>query len=268
MEFDATNVIIEKGVSGLATDSMMDYVAHLYVYQGSCQMKYHGEPQTLESGQCMIVRVQRLLSDVQPSADFIGTTIFIRPSFIEMSTPRNNYGIRGSLMLFINPMMKLDAQEQQRCRRNFEEVEERLTSDHPFKHDAVSCACQLMFLDFFQFHKRLYPGDDVPFQSAQLMSDFFQMLFRGDYRQSREVGYYADKLCVTPKYLSEVCKKVSGHGANYWINRFTIIEIQRLLRNRTVSLVQMADDFNFSSQAYFSRFVQNYLGTSPSAYRD
>ncbi|MBQ9883759.1 MAG: helix-turn-helix domain-containing protein, partial [Bacteroidaceae bacterium] len=59
-----------------------------------------------------------------------------------------------------------------------------------------------------------------------------------------------------------------GHGANYWINRFTIIEIQRLLRNRTVSLVQMADDFNFSSQAYFSRFVQNYLGTSPSAYRD
>lgn len=100
------------------------------------------------------------------------------------------------------------------------------------------------------------------------MSDFFQMLFRGDYRKNREISYYADVLCVTPKYLSEVCKKVSGYGANYWINRFTIIDIQRLLRNRSMSLQQIADDFRFSSLAYFSRFVQNFLGSTPSAYRE
>lgn len=268
MDFDVNNVIIEHGVEGLASDALIDYVVHVYVSAGQCSLKYHGEPMTLQAGSCMIVRVQRLISDVQPSADLKCTAIYITPSFIEQSTPRNNYGVRGSLMLFINPVMPLNEKEQLRCRRNFEEVAERLTEEHPFKNDVVSCACQGMFLDFFQFHKRLYPGEDVPFQNAKLMSDFFQMLFRGDYRQSREVSYYADVLCVTPKYLSEVCKKVSGHGANYWINRFTIIEIQRLLRNRTVPLVQIADDFNFSSQAYFSRFVQNYLGTSPSAYRE
>ncbi len=268
MDFDATNVIIEKNVEHLGADSMTDYVAHVYVYHGSCQMKYHEEPLMLDAGQCMIVPLQRLLTDISPSPDFQGTVIYIKSGFIEMSTPRNNYGIRGTLLLFINPVMQLDEQEQQRCRRNFEEVEERLNSQHPFKHDVVSCACQLMFLDFFQFHKRLYPGDHLPFQNAKLMSDFFQMLFQGDYRKNREISYYADVLCVTPKYLSEVCKKVSGYGANYWINRFTIIDIQRLLRNRSMSLQQIADDFRFSSLAYFSRFVQNFLGSTPSAYRE
>ena len=43
-----------------------------------------------------------------------------------------------------------------------------------------------------------------------VMEEFMSMLERGDFRQNRDIGYYADKLCVTSKYLSEVCKKVSG----------------------------------------------------------
>ena len=99
MDFDGTNVIIEKNVEHLGADSMTDYVAHVYVYHGNCQMKYHEEPLMLDAGQCMIVRMQRLLTDVSPSPDFQGTVIYIKPVFIEMSTPRNNYGIRGSLLL-------------------------------------------------------------------------------------------------------------------------------------------------------------------------
>ena len=267
MDFEPKNVIIESGVEHLAADAMLEYVAHVYVHQGRVDLKYHGEPMALEEGDCMIVRVQRLLSDVIPSADCKVEVIYITPGFIEMSTPRNNYGIRGSLMLFINPIMKLDKQEQARCQRDFDEVKLRLKEDHPFKNDVVSCACQMLFLDFFDFHKRLYPGEDVSFPNAQLMSSFLQLLSRGDFIKNREVSYYADILCVTPKYLSEVSKRVSGYGANYWINRYTIIEIQRRLRHSNASLVEISDEFNFSSTAYFSRFVQNYLGISPGAYR-
>ena len=47
------------------------------------------------------------------------------------------------------------------------------------------------------------------------MERFLALLERGDFRKNRDIGYYADKLCVTTKYLSEVCKKVSGFPANY-----------------------------------------------------
>lgn len=85
---------------------------------------------------------------------------------------------------------------------------------------------------------------------------------------SREVSYYADALCVTPKYLSEVSKKVSGYPANYWINRYTSLDIARLLRDKTLTFVQISDMFRFSLPAYFSRYVQRTLGMNPTQYRE
>ena len=125
-----------------------------------------------------------------------------------------------------------------------------------------------LILDFFDFHVRIGAAtDDIQTQSAQLMWRFIAMLERGDYRKSREVSYYASELCVTPKYLSEVSKQVSGQSANYWINRFAVLDISRLLRARRMNLVEIADLFEFSSASYFSRYVQRYLGQSPSEYR-
>ena len=100
------------------------------------------------------------------------------------------------------------------------------------------------------------------------MNRFLKMLEDGTYREHREVTYYADCLCVTSKYLSEVSKKVSGYTANYWINRYTILDITRLLRNKSLTFVQISDMFGFSSPAYFSRYVQQNLGVKPSDYRE
>ena len=100
------------------------------------------------------------------------------------------------------------------------------------------------------------------------MNRFLKMLEEGEYREHREVTYYADCLCVTSKYLSEVSKKVSGYAANYWINRYTILNITRLLRDKSLTFVQISDMFGFSSPAYFSRYVQQNLGVKPSDYRE
>ena len=96
---------------------------------------------------------------------------------------------------------------------------------------------------------------------------FVAMLERGDYRKNREVTYYASELCIAPKYLSEISKSITGNSANWWINRFTVLDISRQLRDRSLSFVDISEMFNFSSPAYFSRYVQRYLGESPSEYR-
>ena len=100
------------------------------------------------------------------------------------------------------------------------------------------------------------------------MNRFLSMLEEGVYREHREVTYYADRLCVTSKYLSEVSKKASGYAANYWINRYTALDISRQLRNKSLTFVQISDMFGFSSPAYFSRYVQQNLGVKPSDYRE
>ncbi|MDO4163489.1 MAG: helix-turn-helix domain-containing protein [Bacteroides sp.] len=124
-----------------------------------------------------------------------------------------------------------------------------------------------MILDFFDFHSHLYGESDISTQSAIIMNRFLAMLENGEFRENRDVTYYADKLCVTSKYLSEVSKKISGYAANYWINRYTTLDISRLLRDKSLTFVQISDMFGFSSPAYFSRYVQHNLGVKPTDYR-
>ena len=101
----------------------------------------------------------------------------------------------------------------------------------------------------------------------RIIHRFLRMLEDGTYREHREVSYYVDCLCITSKYLSEVLKKVSRYAANYWINRYTIFDISRLLSDKSLSFVQISDMFSFSSQAYLSRYVQQNLGFNPTEYR-
>lgn len=93
------------------------------------------------------------------------------------------------------------------------------------------------------------------------------MLESGTYKQEREVNWYANKLGISPKYLSEVCHDCSNHGASHWINRFTTEEIARLLHNPTMSINSIASLMNFKTKSYFSHYVKDRLGMTPKDYR-
>ena len=129
-------------------------------------------------------------------------------------------------------------------------------------------AIQCMIIDLFDFHASLYGNEKITSQYAELMQGFIAILERGDFRKNREISYYADKLCVTTKYLSEVSKKVSGFPAKYWINRYTMLDISRQLRDRRKTLTELSDLYGFSSLSYFTRYVQKNLGMKPTDFRE
>lgn len=113
-----------------------------------------------------------------------------------------------------------------------------------FQVDVVYASSQFVTLATPQSN---YGNDGtVTQQYAALMNRFLALLERGDYCKNREIGYYADILCVTPKYLSEVSKKVSGYPANFWITRYTSLDIARLLRSKRLTFTEIADMFEFS----------------------
>lgn len=86
-------------------------------------------------------------------------------------------------------------------------------------------------------------------------------------KTEREVAFYADKLCVSPKYLSEVVKKSSGHPASYWINGFAMQEVLALLKRFDLTFAEIADEMNFYNPAHFTRFVKKQMGLSPTELR-
>ena len=74
-----------------------------------------------------------------------------------------------------------------------------------------------------------------------LLRNFIELLYNGEYIRNRDLDFYASRLCITPHYLSEICKKVSGKPATYWIDRFTLQEITRLLRQKELYLTTIAE---------------------------
>lgn len=267
MIFSKKDIVISHDLAKLTTGEMDNYVAHIICEQGSYGFLFAGKPFVLKQGEAMISTTNSEIETPHGSADLKVRCIYISATFLEVATPKSNYGILGTLELFKNPVMRPDEYYFDRLRKDFSDIEERLSRPHGFLDDIMICYVQAMFLDFFHIHSTDEHSQSITDRSAALVRSFIALLEQGEYIKHREISYYADKLFVTPKHLSDMCKKISGFSANYWIIRFTTIHIRRLLKERSMTLTEIADLFEFSSQAYFNRFVQRNLGASPSAFR-
>lgn len=264
------DIVISDSLGRTAEMQQRDYITHALCRRGWCTFRMGNAEHRLAAGDCMILPQGSMpLLEKERSADFEVEVVYVSATFIDVSTPQSNYGMRGHLALFNDPVMHLTPAQQEVCALNFDYIRRRLAlTAHNFHRDAMINAVQCMIIDFFDFHADLYGKRQVSGPQALLLEDFLAMLDRGEYRRHREVSHYADALCVTPKYLSEVCRKVSGQSAMYWITRYTALDISRTLRNRAVSLDEVTDLYGFSSVSYLTRYVMKHLGAPPSSFRN
>ena len=81
------------------------------------------------------------------------------------------------------------------------------------------------------------------------------------------VSHYAEKLCVTPQYLSKVTTAISGKPVSEWINKAVILEARILLSDPSKTISEISDRLNFPSDSFFCRFFKRETGHTPTQYR-
>ncbi len=99
-----------------------------------------------------------------------------------------------------------------------------------------------------------------------LVRNFFDILIHSC-EAKRSVSYYADKLCVTPKYLTTVIKSASNLPAQKWINEAVLISAKRYIMTTDMTIHQIADSLHFLTASSFVRFFRIHTGCSPLEYR-
>ena len=200
---------------------------------------------------------------------FLIKALFISWRFLNANTPRSSYNIIGALSTSQNPVMPMQQADLDRCLLNFEEIRRRLDRPyHNFFADVMRRAVETMILDFYDIHARMTKQNiEGVSQASRILQRFVTLLQEGLYKKERSVEYYASRLFITPKYLSEACVAVSGHNASYWIDRYTAQELSHQLSDRSKPLIDIAYELNFSSASYLSRYVKRAFGCSPSEYR-
>lgn len=95
----------------------------------------------------------------------------------------------------------------------------------------------------------------------------FILLLDNHCRQERRLSFYADRLCITPKYLTVLVKQASGRNARQWMVDFVIAESKRLLQKETLTVLEVSDRMNFPNQSFFTKFFRQYTGQTPTEYK-
>jgi len=146
----------------------------------------------------------------------------------------------------------------------------RDTLDHPYSDNMLDICASLLNLYF----RLAAPGnlwrtkDDFPSQSRydQVMTRFTSLLEKF-YQRERGVKFYADQLCVTPKYLSSCTKHVTGRTANWWINSYVLRDATQLLVHSNMSVKVIAMRLGFEDQMLFGKYFRRQMGMSPTEYK-
>ena len=89
-----------------------------------------------------------------------------------------------------------------------------------------------------------------------------------NYRKEHSVKFYADKLCLTPKYLSSIIHDISGKHASDWIHDYIVLEAKALLKSTDMNLKNISDLLNFCTPSHFGRFFKHFTGLTPSEYKN
>jgi len=123
-----------------------------------------------------------------------------------------------------------------------------------------------MLLKMTDFYRR-QNVEEPEFAPSRICVKFAHLIGE-DLNKQHSVTYYANKLCLSPKYFSNVIKQETGHTAKYWISRHLIVEAKRLLRTRQdLNIQQISANLGYEDQTSFCRHFKNETGMAPSEYR-
>lgn len=102
--------------------------------------------------------------------------------------------------------------------------------------------------------------------SRRLFNSFCKLIAENCCSQ-HEVKFYADKLCITPYYLSKITARITEATPKQLIDWQIVMEIKHLLTTTDLTIKEIADRFRFDSTSYLGRYFRRYTGMTPSGFR-
>ena len=133
----------------------------------------------------------------------------------------------------------------------------------------VLCQLKAFFIGFHEYLQRnpQYRPDEVKSYRVRELFNRFMMLLEKDCKISRDVNYYAEKLNISSKYLTNIVNQVTGHTPKTIIDQYVILQLKLHLKRSTQSIKEMAWEFHFADVSFFCRYFKKHTGLTPQQIR-
>ena len=242
--------------------------------KGRAQYTIDTVPQTVTAGHCIIVSYGQVIDDVTISPDCIARTIFISQQYVQEVLT----GIRdlSSIFLFsrLHPVFSMSREDARSILSFYLLIRQKVSeTSHRFRHDTVRALLQAFLYDAGNIFWKVFKNDgDKSKRRSNVRAEEIFMSFieivEENFHKERRVGWYAQKLSITPKYLSETVKLISHQTPNEWIDSYVILELRVALKNTNRTIKEIAADMNFPNQSFLGKYFKEHTGMSPKEYRN
>ena len=241
----------------------------LLCLKGKASICINGDIHTIQANDLFLCHPNIILENSTNSMDMEFRCICLSPEYIKQMTliSRSTWDARQYIER--NPVIHLEPEEVAIFCQYYDLLRSKLTGT-PYKHQReVTDALLQAFM--YEFHDTLdRSGNTNPhlYSSAENLFFEFTELLASSFPKSRSVAWYADKLHITPKYLSAICKETSGHTASEIINQYVVKDVQMMLKRTDKTIKEVANILDFPNLSFFGKYVKRYLGSSPREYRE
>ncbi len=225
--------------------------------------RYHVTP-----NEALLVNSHNVISDICIGEDFqckiLGISNEVEYTFIHRSI------IDTFLNMCENPLLRFTPDEMLMFSKYYELANYKMT--HPnlsYGRETMQCLLRAYVLDIIDSvnrHLTDESGTRILRQGDKIFRRFL-LLLSNVHNQERTVKSFAAKLCVTPKYLTSVCRNLTGRTASEIITSNTVSRVRQQLLYSDRTIKEIAAYMGFDNLSFFGKFVKKHLGASPNNYR-
>lgn len=149
----------------------------------------------------------------------------------------------------------------------FEKIKEHTLQDQPYQEEILVSYINILLFEYQKIFEKNDNINNVKFTRNQQIVEAFKELVNVHFKKERSVKFYAEKLFITTKHLTEIVKLETGKTSRFWIDEMVILESKILLSNQSLQVSQIAETLHFPDISTFGKFFKNSTGTSPINYR-
>ncbi len=243
--------------------SKMEIYLILLVVEGKGSFYNNGNWHAANPNDLVVFIPQDIIENVLLSVNCKLCGVGVSPEYIRKVMPIANNS--WDLLTFFSKktICTLTPEEATVFRQYYDLLRTKMHHQSVVQQKVVDALLLAWFFDVQEILNRYVETNETPYTAGEVLFKKFIDMLQTVYPKNRNVSFYADKLNVTPKYLSAVCKKTSGQTASKLIDQYVMKDIEYMLKFSHKSIKEISVELGFPNLSFFGRYVKKHFGSSP-----
>ena len=244
----------------------LDGIAFSICVRGCARFKLNMLEVVVEPGTIVTILPNSIIEPVEKSADFFLEALLFSFDFISDLRLPSDFNIVEKIEQ--NPCLHVSQKEIDNLLKFHSFIVEQYNRrEHPNRQIIAKCLLFALIAEIGTLYSTVERDVEKKTHAEKMTSRFYTLL-RKHYKEERNISFYADKMCMSPKYLTSTIKMLTGKSVMMWIHEAVISIAKVELKSSDKTVLQISDELNFADASLFCRFFRKYTGMSPKEYRD